>query len=219
MPAHNGTALRPRTDVKTPTEAYIHAYGIQSRAYLDAAMLMTDKSPALLGRLILTIVTGHLTRNHDDGDAMLSALMGEPALDARGLREMAQSMRGRGGTTPDILTAICTHPRVDPYTVIDALWKSPQPAAQAVARAGGSLLPAAINWVGRQVDAKTAPGLRLGSPDNEQSALIRALTSAWATRCEGNHALGAFIANAAFSFTDENELFAAGYAISAPPGA
>jgi len=214
------TTTNTPADVAGPSqdEAHILAHGIHSRGQLDAAMALPDKSITLITHLLIVIITARLTADSAEQDGLLTTLLSEPALSAYNLRYMTLVMRGRRGTSPDILTAICAHPRTDPDTVIDALWNAPQRACSAVGATSGTLLAAATDWVSRQVDAGAVDGQRLGAPTAAQRRIIHALAYRWGTRCAGKPSLAAFVATTAFVFTDEDELFAAGAAITAPPG-
>jgi len=182
-------------------------------------MALPNKSFDLVSYLCTTIITGRLTGGSADQDGLLTELLNEPALDASNLWYMTLIMRGRGGTSPDILTAICAHPRTKPDTLIDALWNAPQQASATVGATSGNLLAAATWWVSRQVDDGQVDGQRLGVPTTPQRRIIHALAHQWDTRCAGNPALTAFVATTAFAFDDETTMFAAGAAITAPPGA
>jgi len=183
---------------------------------LEAAIAAGDKSPALLYAIIYGVwaTTSGRTISATRGEKILVELLTEPALNGEHLAAMAPRDLGRVLHGPTLLLAICAHPQVRDRTVIDALWGAPQ----ATAVAAGAVLPAAINWVRRELDRKELPGPRMWYVDDALEAQILTTAARWAAWAGTDPARTAFLAHGSFAFTCEDELLHAGGALTASAG-
>ena len=197
------------------TEADIQTAGINSLEEMDAALARPTKGTVLLDALISTLIACPFMSDIDT-DAALMTLLNEPALGPHHLHAMAWASTGqRTSEAPDLLTAICCHPLVDPVTVISSLWPAGRASLQYVSRATGSLLPAAIWWVLSEQNRHS--GSRVLTMTSAHLAKIIATARRWESMTAGEPGMASSLATAAFTFTDEATMLAVGRAISAPP--
>ena len=221
------STTRARYDDPACDEAYILRTGIHNQSGLRAAMARTNKSSMLLGAIIgyaidgrfHNLAAGRLATIHD----ILTPLLTEPNLRAWDLLCMTRAMRGFGPLAGTALrVAICTHPRTEPdsalgtSTLLGALWGVTPTVAAHVAVASGTLRVAVIAWVQRI--GPTGFGLSVGVTP-EQRQLITDTSVRWATWAKDNPARAAFLLTASFGFTCEDDMFAAGAALTSPAAA
>jgi len=196
------------------TEDFILRYGIHSPDALRAAMSRPNKGPALI-RAILDDVIRAAWVNHHISDQVLRTLLNEPGLRPTDLTIMARTALARQQWP--VLAAICAHHDADAKLISDTLWNANGRTAVETARATHTLLPVAVAWVVGQVGLHQVLGSHLGTPTAAQRAAILATASRWTAACVGNPDLATFLVNRSFTFTCEDELFAAGRAIAAAP--
>jgi len=110
--------------------------------------------------------------------------------------------------------AICTHPRCGDYTLVGALWNAQQDTAAQVATATGKQLAAVVAWVRRHSGGQAGP---YSTP--AQRRAITETEHRWAAWSSNSPARAAFLLTSSFDFTCEDDLFAAGAAVCAPPAA
>jgi len=207
-------------------EKYILKVGIHTQSDLRAVMARPDKSATLLAAIISYALGGEFrnqvqaglrARVHD----MLMPLLDEPNLRSWDLLCMTRALRGFGPLScQQLRVAICAHPRTVPdsplgaSTLLGAVWDVTPATAAHVALATGTLRVAAIAWV-----------RRLGPTDNllghagitrDQRQAITDTSRRWATWAGDNPARTAFLLTASFNFECEDDMFAAGAALTAP---
>jgi len=209
-------------DPGTP-EYDIAAAGIHTRAGLDAATTRTPKGPALLGAIVTAVLTRACKMLSDEADTLLLALLDEPAITGAHLAAMSDALPGRqrtgliGDGRATLMAAICTHPLAEADTVISCLWDGSAATAADVTRTIG-LLGAATWWVRCMWHRSGLRGWAVPyAPTDIQRRQILELSSRWAGLTAGDPALAAFLATGAFTFTDEDAMFAAGRAVCAAP--
>ena len=210
-------------------EAYILKVGIHCTSDLRAVMARPDKSGTLLAAIISYAINGEFrsqvqsglrSRVHD----MLMPLLTEPNLRSWDLLCMTRALRGLGPLpSSQLRIGICGHPRtvadspLGASTLLGAIWDVTPATAAQVAAATGVLRVAVIAWV-----------RRLGPFDNmlghtgitvDQRQAITDTSRRWATWAGDNPARTAFLLTASFNFDDEDDMFAAGAALTAPAAA
>ena len=201
-------AVETYADPGTPEE-YVIRTGIHTREAVAAAMRRPTKGPALIAALI--VAGAETTRVGSRGfDRLLVALPVEPELRAVDLRAMAHALTGAAFGSWETIGAVCAHHLADAETVVDALWNAPLRITRGVAAAGGRLLPGAVDWVGRELERGEISGVRLARPDVFQRGRIAATIRRWETGSAGSAGLRSFVATNSFTFTREDDLFAAG---------
>jgi len=204
-----------------PDEDYVLAHGIRTTERLTEVMSRPDKSPTLIDALIGGLRRGwgpYRALSDEDVAQLLMSLLEEPALTTRNVRNLAHFAVADLPRHAELLTAICVHPVADNDAVITAVWYATGPTAQDIAVATGLLLPAAVNWVSREVDRATC-GHRdwaVSSASRKRATQVAQRWEAWAGT---DRNLVLFLVTSSFTFTDEDDLFAAGRAVCAAPGA
>jgi len=220
--AANNSTTRARYDDPTCDEAYILRVGIHCGRDLRGVMARTNKSNALLAAIIAYAIdsehrnqvqAGLRARVHD----MLMPLLTEPNLQAWDLLCMTRALRGLGPLScSQLRLGICAHPRTAPDSplgtsiLLGAVWDVTPSVATHIAAATGTLRVAAIAWVRRNTDVGK-PGF-----DPWQRQAVTDTSLRWATWAGDNPARTAFLLTASFNFDDEDDMFAAGAALTAP---
>jgi len=201
------------------TEAYIIEAGIHSRERLTAVMSRPHKGPELITLLIDDAAMGRLPYSLLS-DATLAKhlllLLALPAVTAQHLRTLAEVAVQGLPPAAELLAALCVHPLADSKTVITALWYASGRTQQNVALVTGQLLPAALNWVSREVD-RVQGGHHDWQISHGQRRRVMEAERRWADWAGADRAMTSFLVTSSFTFTDEADLFAAGRAISASP--
>jgi len=186
---------------------------IDDRYDLIAAVALPDKSAELLEAIIgftsEDIFRGKL--HVAETNAILLALLDEPELTRAHLRAMAMTynLLGRGSSLRDLTTAICGHALADPEILTVALWNADPAALRDVAAAAPTILPAAICWVRARW-----PGVKFAGDDQHQ--LVAATAYRWERWANLGVGRAAFLRSSSFAFISEDDMFAAGAAITAP---
>ena len=215
------TTQQVYADPDTP-EADIVARGIRTREELAAVLGREHMSARLIGEMIVLFVTTwdsqpSVTANLDDDDAAdtMIALTREPELTAKHLDAMAVWYPWRNGSARQrLVMAVCTHPLATTDTVVGALWDSSSRCARDVAVATGSLAATATVWA--RTRARTSQ-FQVGYATRANRDSVAELEARWEARVGGDHALRSFLITNSHLFTDEDEMFAAGAAVVAPP--
>lgn len=206
-------------DPGTP-ESFILRTGLRSPAAVHAALSRPDKSLAMIRALADAFAAHWSWLTAEQSDAAAGVLVADPALDRDGLLAVARSLHSTGRQrSPALLAAVVSHRLANPDVLVNALWMATQDRVRAVADVTGSIGVVALWWVCRGYDWPQAPPGARSRRDGDGDAVVRtrATTTRWAARVAGNPALAAFVLAAAFDFTDEETLFAAGSAICAAP--
>jgi len=201
------------------TEAFIIEAGILSRERLAAVMSRPVMGPELITVLVDAAAEGRLPYSTFSDAALakhLLVLLALPEVTAQHVRTLAQA--AIQGLPPDaeLLSALCVHPLADTKTVITALWYATGRTHRSVAAATGQLLPAALNWVSREVD-RVQGGHHDWQISHGQRRRVMETQRRWANWAGADRSMISFLVASSFSFTNETDLFAAGRAISASP--
>lgn len=206
-------------DPATP-ESFILRNGFRSPEAVHAALSRPNKSLAMIRALADAFAAHWSWLSAEQSDAAAGALVADPALDRDGLLAVARSLHSTGRQrAPDLLAAVVSHPLADFDVLVAAMWMATGDRVRAVAALTGSFGVVALWWVCHGHDWPQAPSGARGRPDGDGNAVvrIRATTARWTARVAGSPALAAFVLVAAFDFTDEETMFAAGSAICAAP--
>jgi len=187
---------------------------IPDAAALAAVRARPHKSPALIADLVDGVIHNRYPTHPIDND-VVACVLAETALSTEDLAALARTVQVRPRFDTSLIAALIAHPRLDPRAAINVLLGTSRSVAQELARASGSLLPAAIWWV-----RSTSPNLFRASNDTAEAALcvqIMEVATRLAARSEANPALAFFLATSSFDFANEDEMFAAGHALCSPP--
>jgi len=185
-------------------EEYVLSWGICTRADFTAAMSRTNKSGHLFTALSRFITGLSLT----DADKLMTSRVSRPGLCAADLDDIVTLMGWAGHTTPSVLTAVCSHPRIARATLAKVLCVAGVDIAHDVAEATGSLLPAAIWWV--RANIETAPAAK------DSLALIDQTHARWTSWAGTDPGRFSFLLNTSFAMAGagrEDDMLAAGDAI------
>jgi len=234
MAQHSATALAPETtftadgrmrplpsvlaDPAAP-ESLIMCRPLRQRAILDAAISRAHKSPTLIAHILSNISdAAQFQLWFADVEDMLLALLADPGCNEENVHAIAR-LHARLSLSPALLSKICVHPLVPRRTVIDTLWRSSTATAEQVGTTTGLLLVAAVNWVSARADRNDRLGRGLWYVDDELEAQILTTTHTWTTWAGTDPGRVAFLAASSAAFTNEDELLAAGAALTGAPTA
>jgi len=210
------TVLALYANPATP-EAVIRKHGLQTRQELLVALARQAKGQVLLTALIKALNSPRLM-SQTERDTLMLPLLAEPALRARHLHAITAARTTIASTAHTALMGgLWDHVLLDDQSITNYLWGAPMTVAARVALTTGSLAASATNWVARGLDGQSARrpwGLQLTPAER---ARVIAVTVRWAELTTGQPALVAFVVTSAFTFTNEDDMFAAGRAITAPP--
>jgi len=204
---------RARYDDPSTDEKQILHWGIRSSDDLRATLTRDNKSGALLSAIICYVLGAGFQDNTTTAD-VLTSLLAEPNLRPEDLRCMTQPPYGWSRVSEPLLAAICAHPCTDRDTLAGALWNAQQDTAAQVATATGKQLAAVVAWVRRHSGGQAGP---YSTP--AQRRAITETEHRWAAWSSNSPARAAFLLTSSFDFTCEDDLFAAGAAVCAPPAA
>ena len=209
-----------RTDIEifadpTTPESYVLNQNLLSSGRFAAVMARADKSSALLGHIIDAVVVYGQVGLPVTAD-MLLPLLSEPALSEQDLQGMSE-LAAQIGSAHRLRAGICAHARVHPRTVIDVVWQAPARVSADISAATGTLLPAATDWVKRELGRAGLGHESLWYVSADQYNKIMATVRRWESWARRNTGRWAFLSANSFAFTDEDEMFAAGAAVLAAP--
>ena len=204
-------------DPTTP-ENWIMCRPLHQRDALDAVIRRAHKSPTLIGHILTNISESSQFRTFSDVEDVLLRLLADPNSDEENVHTIARLSVGLT-LSPALLTEICVHPLAAQHLVIDTLWRSSAACVEQVAATTGLLLVAAVNWVSARCGRDNRLNRGLWYVDAELETQILTTTAAWTTWAGTNPGRTAFLAASSAAFTDENELLAAGAALTGAPAA
>jgi len=180
---------------------------VTTEADFHAGLAQPTKNARLLSALT-SYAVDRSWLDHAEAHLMLVALLAEPDLSARDLLAMT---RVWFGGLSGLIAAICAHPHANDDVLIAALWDAGQDAHVAVAAHTGTQLVAVIAWVHARM-------LMGGFANTTARARIATTNDAWATWCGTDPGRARFLLTSSFDFDNEETMFAAGAAITAPAG-
>jgi len=209
--------LRPlpavMADPATP-ESLILCRPLRQRAVLAAVISRAHKSPALIAHLVTNISESGRTLTGMEN--LLLTLLADPNVSEENIHAIA-ALGTHLSLSSTLLSAICAHPRANTRIIIDAIWRSAYSTAEQVAATTGMLLVAATNWVNARAERSIEN--RLWYADDAIETQILTTTHAWTTWAGTDPGRTAFLTTSSPSFTSENELLAAGAALTWPAAA
>ena len=205
-------------DPNTP-ESYLLGRGIRDLADLAAAAARPDKSRKLIKDIRTFTLRGALDAQYANPplrnrlDDTTIALTREPLFSRDDLRTIARFIGGALSLRRlPLLTAVCGHPLADADILESVLRFVSATTNRAVATATGREAVTAVGWVCAHNNDRFDSGL-WGIPELR----VATVAGRWASWTSGSPARAAFLLNAAHLFSDEEQMFAVGEAVTAAP--
>ena len=191
------------------TEDLILDHGLRAGGAFAAVMSRPVKSPELMTALAEVAVSkAYLDTEYSQN---VLDVLAEPSLPRSPLLRIAAVVHQLGFNTPALMAALLTHPNSNNDVAVRALWGAGQPLVEKVARATGLLLPLAIAFVSRQLVGVHTP------VPNYAITQIHAVHGRWTRWAAQDQSRKTFLLSSALSFTDEDDMFAAGDAFAGQP--
>ena len=193
----------------TISEERILSHGLRTPGAFAATMSRPVKSPELMEALAEVAVSKAYMDCYRSQTVL--DVLAEPNLPLASLLRIAAVVHQLGFNTAALLAALCTNPGSTDDVIIRALWGAGRPLIEKVATATGLLLPLVIERV-----SSGYVGVHNPVPDYAVDQ-IAAVHTRWARWAGQDPARTSFLLTSALRFTDEDEMFAAGDALTGQP--